>query len=135
MPAAVAMRDLIARGLLGEVYQVSFLNNVRTPWDLWPWVVAGERVEVLYHSIHYLDTVRALLRREPRLVFADGATLPGFQTGGETRTVIHLIFDGDLRAHRAQIVRDGRNAIRFFDAQFLCMPDGRFAARQNGCYG
>jgi predicted dehydrogenase len=98
MPAAVAMRDLITRGLLGEVYQVSFLNNVRTPWDLWPWVVAGERVEVLYHSIHYLDTVRALLRREPRLVFADGATLPGFQTGGETRTVIQLIFDGDLRA-------------------------------------
>ena len=31
MPAALAMRDLIARGLLGEVYQVSFLNNVRTP--------------------------------------------------------------------------------------------------------
>ena len=98
MPAAVAMRDLIARDLLGEVYQISFLNNVLTPWDLWPWIVAGERVEVLYHSIHYLDTVRALLRREPRLVFADGATLPGFQTGGETRTVIQLIFDGDLRA-------------------------------------
>ncbi len=98
MPAARAMRDLIARGLLGEVYQVSFLINVRTPWELWPWIVAGTQVEVMYHSIHYLDMIRALLGREPRLVFADGATLPGFETGGETRTVIHLIFDGDLRA-------------------------------------
>src|SRR5207248_11260174 len=61
-------------------------------------IVAGERVEVLYHSIHYLDTIRALLGREPRLVFADGATVPGFATGGETRTTIQLIFDGELRA-------------------------------------
>jgi predicted dehydrogenase len=98
MPAALAMRNLIERGLLGEVYQVSFLNNVLTPWDLWPWIVAGTRVEVLYHAIHYLDTIRALLRREPRLVYADGATLPGFKTGGETRTMIQLIFDGELRA-------------------------------------
>jgi len=98
MPAALAARDLIERGLLGEVYQVSFLINVETPWHLWPWIVAANRVEVMYHSIHYLDTIRALLGREPRLVFADGATLPGYPTGGETRTLIQLIFDGQVRA-------------------------------------
>ncbi|GCE07661.1 Gfo/Idh/MocA family protein [Dictyobacter aurantiacus] len=98
MPAALAMRDLIRRGLLGEIYQVTFLINVLTPWDTWPWIVAGEHVEVMYHSIHYLDTIRALLGREPRLVFADGSTVPGFATGGETRTTIQLIFDGQLRA-------------------------------------
>ena len=98
MPAALAMRELIRRDLLGEVYQVSFLINVLTPWDLWPWIVAGETVEVMYHSIHYLDTIRALLGREPRLVFADGSTVPGFSTRGETRTTIQLIFDGQLRA-------------------------------------
>ncbi len=98
MPAAVAMRDLIARGLLGEIYQVSFLINVMTPWDLWPWIIAGSTVEVMYHSIHYLDTIRSLLGREPRLVLADGATLPGFATGGETRTNIQLVFDGEVRA-------------------------------------
>ena len=98
MPAALAMRELIRRGLLGEVYQVSFLINVLTPWELWPWIVAGETVEVMYHSIHYLDTIRALLGREPRLVFADGSTVPGFATKGETRTTIQLIFDGEVRA-------------------------------------
>jgi len=98
MPTAVAMRDLIARGLLGEVYQVSVLINVETPWSLWPWVMSKPTVEVMYHSIHYLDTIRELLGREPRLVFADGATLPGYETRGETRTNIQLIFDGDLRA-------------------------------------
>lgn len=98
MPAALAMRELIERELLGEIYQISFLINVLTPWDLWPWIVGGETVEVMYHSIHYLDTIRALLRREPRLVFADGSTIPGFSTKGETRTTIQLIFDGQLRA-------------------------------------
>ncbi len=98
MPAARAMRDLIRRGLLGAVYQVSFLINVETPWRLWPWIVAGKRVEVMYHSIHYLDTIRALTGREPRLVFADGTTLPDYPTGGETRTTIQLIFEGTLRA-------------------------------------
>ncbi|MDB5060134.1 MAG: gfo/Idh/MocA family oxidoreductase [Chloroflexi bacterium] len=98
MPAALAMRDLIQRGLLGEVYQITFLINVETPWRLWPWIIAGERVEVLYHSIHYLDTIRALLGREPRLVFADGTTAPGYPTRAETRTNIQLIFDGTARA-------------------------------------
>jgi predicted dehydrogenase len=98
MPAAQALRDLIGRGLLGTIYQVSFLINVETPWRLWPWIVEGPRVEVMYHSIHYLDTIRALLGREPLRVFADGSTLPGYPTGGETRTAIQLVFDGDLRA-------------------------------------
>jgi hypothetical protein len=40
-----------------------------------------------------------------------------------------------LRAHGAQIVRDRRDAIGFFNAQFLRIPDGCFAARQNGCDG
>jgi predicted dehydrogenase len=98
MPAALAMRDLIRRGLLGEVYQVSFLINVETPWSLWPWIVSGPHIDVMYHSIHYLDTIRAVVGKEPRRLFADGCTLPGYQTGGETRTVIQLIFDGNLRA-------------------------------------
>jgi predicted dehydrogenase len=98
MPAALAIRDLIRRDLLGELYQVSFLNNVLTPWDLWPWMMARTQFEVLYHSIHYLDMVRSLLGREPRLVFADGSTLPGYPAHGETRTIIHLIFDDQLRA-------------------------------------
>src|SRR5947209_10930845 len=54
----VGIYDLVRRGMLGEVYQVSFLINVETPWNLWPWILAGPRVEVLYHSIHYLDTIR-----------------------------------------------------------------------------
>ncbi len=98
MPAVLAARDLIERGLLGEIYQVSFLINVLTPWEQWPWILQGATVEVMYHSIHYLDTVRAVLGMEPLLVFADGATLPGFPTRGETRTTIHLRFAGELRA-------------------------------------
>ncbi len=121
MPAAVAARDLIARGLLGELYQVSFLVNVDTPWSLWPWIVAGPTVEVMYHSIHYLDTIRALTGREPRLLFVDGSTLPGYHTGGETRTVIQLIFDGDLRA---TVMDDHHNAGGLDDQMATMRVDG-----------
>ncbi len=98
MPAAMAAKDLIRRGLLGDVYQVSFLNNVLTPWDLWPWMMARPQFEIMYHAIHYLDMIRSLVGVEPNLVFADGSTLPDYPAEGETRTVIHLIFDGQLRA-------------------------------------
>jgi len=117
MPAAVAMRDLIARGLLGDIYQVTFLINVTTPWDLWPWIITGSTVEVMYHSIHYLDTIRSLLGREPRLVLADGATLPGLATGGETRTNIQLVFDGEVRA----TVFDTHHNTGGLDDQFATM--------------
>ncbi|HZS90178.1 MAG TPA: Gfo/Idh/MocA family oxidoreductase [Chloroflexota bacterium] len=121
MPAAVATRDLIRRGLLGEVYQISFIVNVETPWHLWPWIVAGPTVEVMYHSIHYIDTIRSLAGREPGLVFADGATLPGYKTGGETRTLLHLIFDGQLRA---TILDDHHNAGGLDDQSATMRVDG-----------
>lgn len=121
MPAALAARDLVTRGLLGEVYQISFIVNVETPWRLWPWIVAGPTVEVMYHSIHYLDTIRALAATEPRLVFADGSTLPGYQTGGETRTVIQLIFDGNLRA---TIMDDHHNSGGIDDQIAMMRVDG-----------
>ncbi|WP_069802476.1 Gfo/Idh/MocA family protein [Thermogemmatispora onikobensis] len=98
MPAALAIRSLMRLGLLGTVYQISFLINVETPWHLWPWILEGPTVEVMYHSIHYLDTIRSLVQQEPRLLFADGTTLPGYASNGETRTLLHLIFDGHLRA-------------------------------------
>src|SRR5258708_281685 len=117
MPAAIAIRDLLRRELLGEVYQVSFLINVETPWRLWPWIVAGERVEVMYHSIHYLDTIRSLLGKEPRLVFADGMTVPGYPTNADTRTVIQLIFHGNLRA----TITDNHHNIGGLDDQYATL--------------
>lgn len=97
-PGVRACRDLIGRGLLGEVFNIALLIFVDTPWHLWGWLKQKPTIEVLYHSIHYLDAIRFLTGAEPERLFADGSTCPGYDARGETRVCLHLAFAGELRA-------------------------------------
>ena len=56
-----ASRDLIAQGALGTVFEAQFQLSISTPFQLWPWLASASRLEVMYHSIHYLDSLRAVL--------------------------------------------------------------------------
>src|SRR3546814_19773934 len=47
----------------------SDLLNLVTPWHLFPHLIPNPRVEIVSHSIHYLDTIRALAG-DPKGVFA-----------------------------------------------------------------
>lgn len=60
-PNALALKDAIARGLLGEVVDFDAWLALDTPWHLWEFLADLPRVEILLHSIHYLDFVRDLL--------------------------------------------------------------------------
>jgi predicted dehydrogenase len=97
-PGVRATKDLINRSWLGELFNISFLVFVDTPWHLWGWLMKKPTIDVLYHSIHYIDSIRFLTGVEPQLVFCDGTTKPGYNTAGETRLCLHLIYNGDLRA-------------------------------------
>ncbi|MBI2501687.1 MAG: Gfo/Idh/MocA family oxidoreductase [Candidatus Latescibacteria bacterium] len=97
-PGVRACRDLMDQGLLGEVFNIALLIFVDTPWHLWGWLKQKPTIEVLYHSIHYLDTIRFLTGAEPRRLYADGSTCPGYDAKGETRVCLHLGFAGELRA-------------------------------------
>jgi predicted dehydrogenase len=90
-------RQLIAQGALGEPADARIEVSVRTPWHLWPWIAQSERLEVMYHSIHYLDGLRALFG-DPLRVTARHGRWPGQTEVGETRTTTVLEFPGDLRA-------------------------------------
>jgi predicted dehydrogenase len=68
-PMMLAMRDAIDRGLLGELVEIEAHLNLTTPWHLFPHLAANPRVEIVSHSIHYLDLIRAVAG-EPRSVFA-----------------------------------------------------------------
>ena len=35
--------------------------SVNTPWHMWPWLAITPRLEVQYHSIHYIDAMRSIL--------------------------------------------------------------------------
>lgn len=106
-PGIRASRSIVERGWLGEILQASFQVNVRTEWEMWPWLTRLPHLEVMYHSIHYLDSIRYVTGRNPEYVYADGSRFPGQLSAGETRTLIHLKFPGELRG----LIHDNHNNI------------------------
>ncbi|MBI4923361.1 MAG: Gfo/Idh/MocA family oxidoreductase [Devosia nanyangense] len=60
-PMFLAVADAIDRGGLGDILDVEVHLNLVTPWQLFPFLKGMPRVEIAVHSIHYLDTIRALL--------------------------------------------------------------------------
>jgi predicted dehydrogenase len=94
-PMMLAVRDAMQQGLLGELVDVEVHLNLATPWHLFPHLKADKRVEVVSHSIHYLDLIRALVG-EPRGVLARGYTYPGSGLA-DTRTSAILDYGSTLR--------------------------------------
>jgi predicted dehydrogenase len=60
-PMFLALADAMQRGWLGDIVDVEVHLNLVTPWHLFPFLNGMQRVEIAVHSIHYLDTIRALL--------------------------------------------------------------------------
>lgn len=97
-PNMLALRDALRRGLLGRVTDVEVRINTHTPWHLWPFLRGIPRHEILYHSIHYLDLLRALLG-EPRGAFAKVVHNPlaELEAYSDTSTSIILDYGAELR--------------------------------------
>ncbi len=74
-PFVIAARDMIEQGLIGELYDMEFRVQCNTPWRLWPFLFPLPRVEILYHSIHYVDLVRSFCG-SPRGVHAKTVSHP-----------------------------------------------------------
>ena len=74
-PFIIAARDMIERGLIGELYDMEFRVQCNTPWHLWGFLFPLPRVEILYHSIHYIDLVRSFCGT-PKSVYAKTMSHP-----------------------------------------------------------
>ena len=68
-PFVMAARDIIDRKLIGEIYDMEVRVCVQMPWDLFPSVKNSPRLEICYHSIHYIDLIRSFLG-EPSGIYA-----------------------------------------------------------------
>jgi predicted dehydrogenase len=79
-------RLLIDQGWLGTPTYATIQVHCQTDWSLWPWIYEGKRLEVMFHSIHYIDALRYLLG-QPDYVFTSGSRAPGEQTKAETKTL------------------------------------------------
>lgn len=58
-PFVVAARQLIAAGVIGELTDLEMRLTCYTPWHLFPFVYGLPRMEILYHSVHYVDLFRS----------------------------------------------------------------------------
>jgi len=92
-----AAKDLIARGFIGQPTDAQIQVSVTTPWHMWPWLKVAPRLEIMYHSIHYLDSLRYLLG-DPNWVTSRHARYPDQPETGETKTVTVLDYDSGLQA-------------------------------------
>jgi predicted dehydrogenase len=81
-----SVRALLLEGWVGEVLDAEIQVSIHTPWDMWPWIASQPRLEVLYHSIHYLDSLRFLFG-DPALVTSRHTKHPAQQARGETKTI------------------------------------------------
>lgn len=95
-PNMLALRDAIGRGLLGTLTDIEVRLNLYTPWAYWEFLRGVPRLEVLMHSIHYLDLIRSIAG-EPRGVYSRGARHPAAEGYADVRTSIILDYGDDLR--------------------------------------
>jgi predicted dehydrogenase len=96
-PNMLALRDAIARGVLGEITDIEVRIVLHTPWEYWAFLRGEPRLEVLMHSIHYLDLIRSIAG-EPHGVYCKGARHPSTPGYADTRTTIILDYGDVIRA-------------------------------------
>ena len=94
-PMMEAVAAASARGLLGRLIDIEVHLSLVTPWELFPHLIPNPRVEIVSHSIHYLDTIRALAG-EPRGVLARTCHYPGSALA-QTRTSAILDYGPEIR--------------------------------------
>lgn len=94
-PMMMAARQAISAGLIGDPLEIEVHLNIFTPWTLFPFLLPMKRVEMLVHSIHYLDSIRALFGT-PKAAFARSLADPRAPGFAQTRTTVLLDW-GDLR--------------------------------------
>jgi predicted dehydrogenase len=95
-PNVLALRDLIARKSLGDLTDIEVRIVDRQPWEQWPFLERCPRLEVLYHSIHYLDTIRSFAG-EPRGVYCRAVAHAGPEAFRDTRSTIILDYGDRIR--------------------------------------
>ena len=96
-PYILEAKKMIDEGKLGTITDLEVYVNVYTPWNLWEFLFSKERMEINYHSIHYIDLVRSFLGN-PQKVFAKSFRHPEAQQLTSVRSNIIMDYGDYLRA-------------------------------------
>jgi predicted dehydrogenase len=86
-PFVSAARYLIDNGYIGELYDMEVRVTLETPWELFPHVMIHPRLEIQYHSIHYIDLMRSFLG-DPKSVMAKTLKHPAKSLSSSRSTIL-----------------------------------------------
>jgi len=97
-PAVTKARAILAEGGIGTLHDIEVRVNVYTPWQLWTFLENAPRVEILSHSIHYIDLIRSFCG-DPGKVYARTLKHPASPKLAATRSNIILDYGDSVRAN------------------------------------
>jgi len=89
------VRDLIRHGDIGAPRALTWYCRGAGDWTVWPWLRESSHLEIMYHSIHYLDTFRSWFG-EPCRVFCTTGRRQGQFARAETATHALITFAGGI---------------------------------------
>jgi predicted dehydrogenase len=125
-PSMLAARRLIEQGAIGTLHDLEVRVTVYMPWHLWTFLDELPRVEILYHSIHYIDLIRSFLG-EPRGVYAKSVKHPSFPKLASTRT--QMAFDYGESVQASIATNHGHNYGRKYQESYVKWEGTRGALR------
>jgi len=97
-PAVRTARQMVTNGAIGLLHDMEVRVTVYMPWHLWTFLEGIPRVEILYHSVHYLDLMRSFLG-DPVGVYAKTLKHPKMPKLASTRSNIILDYGDAIRAN------------------------------------
>jgi predicted dehydrogenase len=86
-PNMMAARAMLETGALGQLHDMEVSVSVHMPWELWSFLKTAPRLEILYHSIHYVDLARSWFGN-PLGVYAKTVKSPQTVELAATKSVI-----------------------------------------------
>ena len=95
-PAMLALRALLERGDARELTDIDLHLVIEQPWHLWTFMIGAPRLELVYHSIHYLDAIR-MIAGEPAGAYCKAVAHPETPQLRDTRSSIILDYGDHLR--------------------------------------
>ena len=95
-PNMLAAKALAGAGVLGELHDMEVKVSCHMPWELWSFLTHAPRLEILYHSIHYVDLVRSWFGN-PLGVYAKTVKSPRTAHLAATKSVIAFDYGDSKR--------------------------------------
>lgn len=96
-PNVLEAKRMINDGLIGTLTDIEVYVNVYTPWNLWSFLFEKPRMEINYHSVHYVDLIRSFLGN-PNSVYAKTYKHPDSPKLASVKTTIIMDYGIQVRA-------------------------------------